>query len=215
MQSRKPTCCQLFVLRIIKILDLSVPFILKTVQLTATVVYTEFHFNDIPTLRSVLRPVLMVTEYTPVKSIPFRNSMHPMQTFGFYFKSRFCRLLWWNHEKSASYINILMQTTPTALYINTADAPIGALSIRLFPKCGVQLKYLTKLRNTLTAYCCVPSFRRRRSSTFYFQGVNTIYFDFFGCILCSHNSAIFHVFYFRVCMCTLFGGILGHHKNWP
>ena len=52
-----------------------------------------------------LRPVLMVTEYTPVKSIPFRNSMHPMQTFGFYFKSRFCRLLWWNHEKSASYIN--------------------------------------------------------------------------------------------------------------
>ena len=24
----------------------------------------------------------MVTEYTPVKSIPFRNSMHPMQTFG-------------------------------------------------------------------------------------------------------------------------------------
>ena len=33
MQSRKPTCCLLFVLSIIKILDLSVPFILKTVQL--------------------------------------------------------------------------------------------------------------------------------------------------------------------------------------
>ena len=56
----------------------------------------------------------------PVKSIPFRNSVQPMQTFGFYFKSRFCRLLWWNLEKSASFINKLMQTNPIALYINTA-----------------------------------------------------------------------------------------------
>ena len=33
--------------------------------------------------------------------------------------------------------------------------------------------------------------------------------------LCSHYSELFHVFQFWVCMCTLFGGILGHHKNWP
>ena len=32
-----------------------------------------------------VRPVLMVTEYTPVKRIPLRDSMHPMQTFEFYF----------------------------------------------------------------------------------------------------------------------------------
>ena len=43
--------------------------------------------------------------------------------------------------------------------------------------------------------------------------VNTIYFDFFPCILCSHNSEIFHVFQFRMCVCTLFGGILGPHKR--
>ena len=37
-------------------------------------------------LRNVkVRPFLMVTEYTPVKRIPLRDSMHPMQTFGFYF----------------------------------------------------------------------------------------------------------------------------------
>ena len=34
---------------------------------------------------ALLRPVLMVTEYTPVKRIPLRDSMHLTQTFGFYF----------------------------------------------------------------------------------------------------------------------------------
>ena len=64
--------------------------------------------SEFPTFRFSIVTGLMVTEYTPVKSIPFRNSMHPMQTFGFYFKSRFCRLLWWNLEKSASFINKLL-----------------------------------------------------------------------------------------------------------
>ena len=36
------------------------------------------------------RPVLMVTEYTTVKRIPFRNSTHPMQTFGFYLAVDYC-----------------------------------------------------------------------------------------------------------------------------
>ena len=37
-----------------------------------------------------LRPVLIVNEYTTVKRTPFRNSTHPMQTFGFYLAVDYC-----------------------------------------------------------------------------------------------------------------------------
>ena len=38
----------------------------------------------------LVRPVLMVTEYTTVKSIPLRNSMHTMRTIEFYFTVDYC-----------------------------------------------------------------------------------------------------------------------------
>ena len=70
---------------------------------------------------------------------------------------------------------------------------------------------------SLRCGCIVLDVKSKRRLLRHFEDskVNTIYFDFFWSILCSHNSELFHVFQFWVCMCTLFGGILGHHKNWP
>ena len=53
-------------------------------------VQTELYFL-ISTIK--LRPVLVVTEYTTVKSIPLRNSMHPMRIFGFYFTVDYCGII--------------------------------------------------------------------------------------------------------------------------
>ena len=53
-------------------------------------VQTELYFL-ISTIK--LRPVLVVTEYATVKSIPLRNSMHPMRIFGFYFTVDYCGII--------------------------------------------------------------------------------------------------------------------------
>ena len=117
-----------------------------------------------------LRPVLMVTEYTPVKRIPLRDSIHPMQTFGFYFTVDFLVNSWKEcilHKYTTEdhcYCTIYQYCCWTS-----ADAPIAALRSRSFPECGVQLKYLTKLRDTLAAYCCVQSLLRKWSSIFWEQ----------------------------------------------
>ena len=87
----------------------------------------------------------MVTEYTTVKSIPLRKSMHLMWTFGFYFTFNYC--------------NEILKRVPPSYIHYCRPLLLHYISILLLNVSWrtnqSQLKYLTKLRDTLAAYCCV------------------------------------------------------------